>query len=384
MTTAILTLNAGSSSIKFSVYEAGDEPRELGHGQVEKLGPNAVLHVAELGEPPLTEQIGQADHAKALTAILTHLEPILEGRQIAVVGHRIVHGGPEFAAPVVLTDAILDHLASFERLAPLHQPFNLLGVRAAIAAFPDARQVGCFDTAFHRGHPWVHDTYALPQEFYDRGVRRYGFHGLSYDFVSRELARIAPELATARVIIAHLGNGASMCAMKDGQSLTCTMGFSPLDGLVMGTRCGDMDPGVLLYLLEQEGMDVTALTRLLYKESGLKGLSGLTHDMRTLLASDDPNAGQAVDYYVGRICHEVGALTADLGGLDALVFTGGVGENSDDIRARVARSLHWLGVSIDSASNVQNALEIGSGAVRVFAIPTNEERVIARAANATV
>lgn len=379
---AILTINAGSSSIKFSVYDRDAEPHELGRGQVEKLGPHAELTVHAEGASDEREDIGQADHDGALRAILDHLGPILHGRTIAGVGHRIVHGGPDYAAPVVLGAEVVATLSGFERLAPLHQPFNLAGVRAAQAAFPDALQVGCFDTAFHRGHDFVHEAFALPRAWYDKGVRRYGFHGLSYDYVSGALAQRFPDLARARVIIAHLGNGASMCAVRDGRSVSTTMGFSALDGLAMGTRSGQIDPGVLLYLMESEGMGAAELTRLLYKESGLKGLSGLSHDMRTLLASDAPEAAEAVAYYVARIRQEVGALSADLDGLDALVFTGGVGENSHEIRERVCAGLGWLGVTLDPQANRAGTPEMGTGKVRVLALPTDEERVIARAVEA--
>lgn len=374
---AILTINAGSSSIKFSVYENGADLRELALGQVEKLGPNARLVIEH--PAPVTEDLGQADHAAALQAILAHLPPFLDGRQVTGVGHRIVHGGPDFAAPIQLNDEVLVELAEFEPLAPLHQPYNLAAVRAAMMAFPNAVQVGCFDTAFHRGHPWVHDTYALPRKYYDQGVRRYGFHGLSYDFVSGQLAALAPEVAQGRVVIAHLGNGASMCGLKDGHSHCSTMGFSAVEGLPMGTRTGQIDPGVLLYLLDHEGLTTKEVTTMLYKQSGLKGISDISHDMRTLLASDASEAAEAIAYYVSRIRHEIGGMASDLGGLDALVFTGGVGENSDIIRARVCAGMDWLGLSLDADANAQGAGEVGDGAVRVFVIPTDEERVIARA-----
>lgn len=374
---AILTINAGSSSIKFSVYENGEQLHELAVGQVEKLGPNArfVLEAPQ----QVTEDLGATDHASGLQAILKHLPPFLDGREVTGVGHRIVHGGPEFTKPVQLNDAVLQHLASYEPLAPLHQPYNLSAVRAAMSAFPLAVQVGCFDTAFHRGHPWEHDTYALPRRFYDQGVRRYGFHGLSYEYVSGQLARIAPDLAQGRVIIAHLGNGASMCGLKDGRSHCSTMGFSAVEGLAMGTRTGQIDPGVILYLQDHEGLSTQEVTQLIYRQSGLKGLSDESHDMRTLLASDKPEAAQAITYYITRIRHEIGGMAADLGGLDALVFTGGVGENSDVIRARICEGMGWLGLGLDQAANAAHQPEIGTGKVRIFAIPTDEEKVIARA-----
>jgi acetate kinase len=265
-------------------------------------------------------------------------------------------------------------------LAPLHQPVNLAVVRAAQRRFPTALQIACFDTAFHRTTEWENEAFALPYALYDEGVRRYGFHGLSYEYVLGRLRKLAPEVAAGRVIVAHLGNGASMCAIKGGRSIASTMGFSALDGLPMGTRCGAIDPGVILYLLEQKGMDLPALTRLLYKESGLKGLSGLSHDLRTLDASDEPRAVAAIRYFVSRIRREVGELTAVLGGLDALVFTGGIGANSVSIRAGVCRKLDWLGVAIDDGLNGRTATELtAAGArLRTFFIPTDEEAVIAR------
>jgi acetate kinase len=271
-----------------------------------------------------------------------------------------------------------------EPLAPLHQPHNLAAVRAARNAFPDAVQIACFDTAFHRAHPWVNDTFALPREWYDRGVRRYGFHGLSYEYVSGEIARIAPELQHGRAVIAHLGNGASMCAVRDGRSVASTMGFTALDGLPMGTRCGQLDPGVLLYMMDHEKMTSGELTELLYRKSGLKGLSGMTNDMRELEASDRPEAAEAIDYFVFRIRRELGAMAASQGGIDALVFCGGIGENSALVRRKVCEGMEWLGIAIDETANARNALELGTGKTRVMVIPTDEERVIARAVNAAL
>ncbi len=371
---AILTLNAGSSSIKFGVYETGAEPVLLQTGQVENLGPLARLVVD--GGP--AQEIGPADHGVALQAILRAVEPVLHGRKVLGVGHRIVHGGKAFGDPVELTPEVTDQLRALEPLAPLHQPHNLAAVDAARTAFPEALQLGCFDTAFHRGHPFVNDAFALPRRFYDQGVRRYGFHGLSYDYITSCLRRDWPALAKGRVVIAHLGNGASMCGVTDGLSQGSTMGFSALDGLPMGTRCGQLDPGVLLYLMNQ-GMGAEEMTRMLYTESGLKGLSGISHDMRTLLASDDPKAAEAVDYYVFRIRRELGAMAAVLGGLDGLVFTGGIGEHAAPIRARVIEGMGFLGLGLDAEANAKDATRIGTGPVEVLVIPTDEERVIARA-----
>ena len=372
---AVLTLNAGSSSIKFGVYLAGAEPELIARGQVERLGAAAVLEIAgdERG-------IGPADHAGAVAAILDALGPVLEGRTVSAVGHRVVHGGPAYSAPLRLDEGSIAALEKLVPLAPLHQPHNMAAVHAARAAFPGAVQVACFDTAFHHGHPFVNDTFALPRRFYDAGVRRYGFHGLSYDYITSVLARDYPDLHKGRVVVAHLGNGASMCAVQAGRSIGSTMGFSALDGLPMGTRCGQLDPGVLLYLMGQ-GMGVDEITDLLYRESGLKGLSGLTHDMRTLLASDDPRAAEAIDYYVFRTRRELGAMAAVLGGIDALVFTGGIGENAAPIRARILDGTEFLGLSVDQRLNAENAPNIAQGSKPVLVIPTDEERVIARAAS---
>ncbi|QPH55501.1 acetate/propionate family kinase [Pontivivens ytuae] len=374
MSDAILTLNAGSSSLKFSVYATEAPPALLMVGQVENLGPSARLKVGDE-----VREIGAADHTVAIRAILETASAVLAGRSVIAVGHRIVHGGEDYTGPVLLTAEVREKLAALSPLAPLHQPHNLAAVEAALTAFPDAPQIGCFDTAFHRGHDWAADTFALPRRFYEEGVRRYGFHGLSYDYITGVLRREEPEIAAGRVVIAHLGNGASMCAVKGGRSVASTMGFSALDGLAMGTRCGQLDPGVLLYLMER-GMSAAEITTLLYKESGLKGLSGISHDMRTLEASDAPEAAQAIDYYTFRIRRELGALTAVLGGLDALVFCGGIGENSSTIRARVCEGMEWLGITLDPVANGANARRISSGPVAVMAIPTDEERVIAEAA----
>ncbi|QKV17544.1 acetate/propionate family kinase [Oricola thermophila] len=379
---AILTLNAGSSSIKFSIYMAGDEPEERLRGEVEKIGgDNAELAIVRGDGGERRFQIGHVDHRAAMAAILAHSGHALDGETVAGVGHRIVHGGTDFTTPTRLDDATVERLAALEPLAPLHQPHNLAAVRAARSAFPSAVQIACFDTAFHRAHPWVNDTFALPREWYERGVRRYGFHGLSYEYVSGEVARIAPELRHGRVVIAHLGNGASMCAVRDGRSIASTMGFTALDGLPMGTRCGQLDPGVLLYMMDQEKMTPPEISKLLYHESGLKGLSGVSHDMRELEASGRPEAAEAIEYFVFRIRRELGALSATLGGLDALVFTGGIGEHSALVRRKVCENMEWLGIEIDDERNADHALDLAVGRTRVMVVPTDEERVIARAVN---
>ncbi|SLN37230.1 acetate/propionate family kinase [Roseisalinus antarcticus] len=367
----ILTLNAGSSSLKFSVWA---QDSRVQAGQVERIGGDARLLLD--GSAPVA--LGPADHRAALTAVLAAIGPGVDG-PLAGVGHRIVHGGPDRARPEVLTPEAIADLAALAPFAPLHQPHNLACVAAARTVFPDALQVGAFDTAFHRGHPWVNDTFALPRRFYEEGVRRYGFHGLSYDYITGVLARSEPDLAAGRVVICHLGNGASICALRDGQSIGSTMGFSALDGLPMGTRCGQVDPGVLLFLMDQKGMTAEEITALLYRESGLKGLSGISSDMRTLEASNDPRAAEAIDYYVFRLAREIGAMAAVLGGLDGLVFTGGIGENSALIRARALERLGFLGLTLDPAANAANAQEIGAGPARILRIETDEEAVIARA-----
>lgn len=379
MTGVIVTLNAGSSSIKFALFGAGSEPVLEASGMIDAIGPEARLILKPEGGAKSTAKLGKIDHVAGVTAILTSLEPLLEGRPVLGVGHRIVHGGPDIDGPRLLDADLLARLAELKPLAPLHQPHNLAAVHAASDAFPHAVQAAAFDTAFHRGHPRVHDMFALPRRYYDQGLRRYGFHGLSYDYISGLMARDFPDLARGKVIVAHLGNGASLAGIDNGRSLSSTMGFSALEGLCMGTRPGQVDPGVLLYLMKEEGMGYEDLTRLLYKESGMLGLSGISHDMRELLASDAPQAEDAIAYYCARLAREIGAMAATLGGLDALVFTGGVGENAAPIRARALARLGFLGLSLDPKANDRNARQIGSGSVPVLVLPTDEEQVIARA-----
>jgi acetate kinase len=379
----LLTLNAGSSSIKFALFgREGAEPAEQARGQIEGIG-SAPRFEAETpaGEALAARDLAAgADHAAALSGLLGWLEERYPDVVIEAVGHRVVHGGPDYAEPVVLDEKILDHLAGFNALAPLHQPHNLAGIRAAQAAFPAAEQVACFDTAFHRGHPWVNDVYALPRRYYEKGVRRYGFHGLSYAYIVHRLKEIAPELLEGRLVVGHLGNGASLCAIEQGRPIASTLGFSALDGLPMGTRCGDLDPGVVLYLLQSEGMDAEAIETLLYKESGLKGLSGISNDMRTLEESDAPAAKEAIDYFVYRVKRELGAMAAAIGGLDGIVFTGGIGEHSQLVRARVCADLGFLGVAVDEAKNAADGPDLtAAGATcRVMVVPTDEETMIAR------
>lgn len=380
--TTVLTLNAGSSSLKFAVYTS-DSDQPLVTGLVDRIGTNATLKLKDQrGFDLPTKTDGLSTHQEALTSVLSAIEPELDGKTIDIVGHRVVHGGLWYDAPVMVTDEVLERLTTLEPFAPLHQPHNLSGINAAKAAFPNAPQIACFDTAFHRHHPYVNDTFAIPRAYYDKGVRRYGFHGLSYDYISGELRRIAPTIAQGRVVVAHLGNGASMCAIQDGKSVASTMGFSALDGLPMGTRCGQLDAGVVLYLMDQEGLSATDISDMLYKKSGLLGLSDLSNDMRTLEASDSIEAHQAIDYFVFRIQRELGGMAAAMGGIDALVFCGGIGENSAFVRDRVCERTAWMGIEIDHSRNDAHEQVISTEMSRttVMVIPTNEELVIARAA----
>ncbi len=383
MTQQILTLNAGSSSIKFALFENGSAPNERLRGQVEGLDSAPRLQAETVGERLVDQPLGvseAADHASALAVVLRFLEQNFDSVSIAAVGHRVVHGGTDFSEPVVLDEAKLAILARLNPLAPLHQPHNLSGVRAAHLAFPDALQVACFDTAFHRAHPFVNDTYALPRELYDQGIRRYGFHGLSYEYVTARLGEVAPMHAAGRVVVTHLGNGASMCAILCGQSVGSSMGFTALDGLPMGTRCGQLDPGVVLYLMEEKGMTAPQIEDLLYRRSGLKGLSGLSQDMRDLEAAGTVGARQAIDYFVFRTRRELGSMAAILSGLDALVFCGGIGEHAWRIRERICRGFEWIGIELDEARNQAGETIVSSprSRVRVLVIPTDEEMMIAR------
>ncbi len=382
----IITLNSGSSSLKFGLFSAGEaDPILVCSGEVERIGSRAARIKAETTDGRVladTASEALCDQASALDYILDLLERQFPSAGVTAVGHRIVHGGPDNDRPILLAPESLQMLEKLEPFAPLHQPYNLQGARTAMDRFPNAKQVACFDTAFHRHHPWVNDTFALPTEYYDMGVRRYGFHGLSYDYISDHLAKTAPLIHGGRVVVAHLGNGASMCAMIGGRSVGSSMGFSAMDGLPMGTRCGQLDPGVVLYLMDQQGMNADEISDLLYRKSGLLGLSGMTNDMRTLEASNTPGARNAINYYTFRIRRELGALAAVLGGLDAVVFTGGIGENSTYIRDRICTDMGWLGLELDHDANADNLRVISTdlSRVKLMVIPTNEELVIARAA----
>lgn len=378
----VLTINAGSSSIKFALFAAAGLQRRA-VGQIEGIGSQPRLKLSDgtgavLRDEPLTAR-GLHDHTSAMREVLAVIGSELPAANVTAIGHRIVHGGVDHADPLLLDDDRLAALARLSPLAPLHQPHNIAGVRAARLAFPNVPQIGCFDTAFHRGRAFSEDAFALPRALYEQGVRRYGFHGLSYEYVSRQLAVLAPAQALGRVVLCHLGSGASMCATLAGRSVSTTMGFSPLDGLPMGTRPGRVDPGVLLYLLSEQRCDVASLTDMLYRQSGLLGLSQLSNDMRVLEQSDDPRAREAIDCFVRAVRRELGAMAAVLGGLDAVVFCGGIGENATEIRAAILRGLQWLGIEPSDDYNERNLTEISAdhSRVRVFVIPTNEEQVIA-------
>jgi len=382
---AILVINAGSSSVKFQIFglATADVPQRLVKGQMDGIGTRPRLRAATsdglslIDKTYLPREI--PDVPAAIGATADWLRETQRFRLLAV-GHRVVHGGPLYERPVIVDQKVLNRLEQYNSLAPLHQPNNLAPIRSLLARRPELVQVACFDTAFHRTHPPVADRYAIPERFYQEGVRRYGFHGLSYEYIAGRLREIAPEIANRRVIVAHLGSGASMCALSSGKSIETTMGFTALDGLPMGTRPGQIDPGVLLYLLTEKGMPPENLEELLYRESGLKGLSGISNDMRELEASGDPAAALAIDYFVYRIGLYAGMLAAALGGLDGFVFTAGIGENSTTIRARVAEKLAWLGISFDAAANEAGKPRIShaQSAVAVYVVPTDEELMIAR------
>ncbi|MDZ4736284.1 MAG: acetate/propionate family kinase [Rhodospirillaceae bacterium] len=382
MTARLLILNAGSSSVKFAVYEiAVREPIALLRGQIAGIGRDAMFTFTPIGaalsQPTAPNLASVRDHQGAIAALLDWLAATKLDEGIVGIGHRVVHGGGAFAAPALLDAATIERLTAFAPLAPHHQPHNLAAIRALAAQRPDLKQVACFDTAFHATQPALATRLGLPREYEAQGLRRYGFHGLSYDYVTGRLR--AEGKLPARLMVAHLGNGCSMCAIRDGKSIATTMGFSTLDGLAMATRSGSIDPGALIHLM-RSGMDAAAIEDLLYNRSGLLGTSGISADMKTLLSSDEPAAKEAVDFFCYRIVRETGSLAAALGGIDALAFTGGIGENAAAVRAAVARDLEWLGLAIDPAANQLNAPDISAAEARVkcYVVPTDEEQVIAR------
>jgi acetate kinase len=381
----ILVVNAGSSSIKFQLFSigpGGQLQRRL-KGQIEAIGvhPHLVAKGADGGR--LTDKTWPAAEVGDVPAALGKLVEFLRaeiGTLPVAVGHRVVHGGPDYSAPILIDAAVLERLEAYSPLAPLHQPNNLGPIRILLQRQPKIPQIACFDTAFHRGHPEVADRYALPDEFYQEGVRRYGFHGLSYEYIASQLPKVAPDIAKGRVIVAHLGSGASMCAIHAGKSVESTMGFTALDGLPMGTRPGQLDAGIALYMFSQKAMSAKEIERLFYYDSGLKGLSGISNDVRDLLASSNSRAKFALDYFVYRISLFTGMLAAAMGGIDGFVFTAGVGENSPIIREAVAKRLAWLGLELDPEANAKGTGRISASGSRIacYVIPTDEELMIAR------
>ncbi|QOZ28525.1 acetate/propionate family kinase [Bradyrhizobium sp. CCBAU 51753] len=381
----ILVVNAGSSSVKFQVFAVegdGRLQRQL-KGQMDGIGSRPRLRASGASGEPLADRAypieAVADIPAAMSVAGAWLKDELNIRPIAV-GHRVVHGGADYAHPVLIDPVVVSRLERYAPLAPLHQPHNLAPIKSLLSNFPALPQVACFDTAFHRDHDPLADHYAIPHQLHAEGVRRYGFHGLSYEYVAKRLPQVAPEVAVGRVIVAHLGSGASMCAMRAGRSVESTMGFTALDGLAMGTRPGQIDPGVILYLIAFNGMSVSQVQDFLYRDCGLKGLSGVSNDMRELEASADPRAAFAIDYFVYRIGLSAGMLAAALQGIDAFVFTAGIGENSVSIRARIAERLAWLGIVLDPAENARHATRISRSDSRipVYVVPTDEELMIAQ------
>ena len=375
MSNTILALNAGSSSLKAALFEIVQSGALALVERVKVEGTDTRLSPFDGGQAK-SAQIEQEAPAK----LIQWAEELSGAGKLVAVGHRVVHGGREFKAPVLLSDALLQRLEHLTPLAPLHQPQSLAAIRALIQARPDVPQVACFDTAFHRERAPVTTRFALPREYELAGIERYGFHGLSYEYIAGALAEVAPDLAYGRVIVAHLGNCASLCALRSGKSVDTTMGFTALDGVPMGTRCGSLDPGVLLYLMREREMGVDALEDLLYHRSGVLGVSGVSGDMRVLLSSSDPRAAEAIELFTFRVAREIGALAASLGGLDGLVFTAGVGEHAPEIRRQICARSAWLGVALDEAANIRGDGRISSKDSRVslWIIPTDEEVMIAR------
>jgi acetate kinase len=386
MTDTILVLNAGSSSIKFSLFAAaGVELAVVADGQIEGIDTNPHFIAKDAAGQTVGEQRWAQGTRLGHDGAVAHIEDWLQvtyaaQHQLAAVGHRVVHGGADYSAPVRIDREVVAQLEKLIPLAPLHQPHNLAPIRILLERAPRLPQVACFDTAFHRSNPPLAQMFALPAELTEAGVRRYGFHGISYEYIASVLPQFDEHAARGKTVVLHLGNGASMCALQAGASVASTMGFTALDGLPMGTRCGAIDPGVLLYLMDERRMDARTIEKLLYNQSGLLGVSGISSDMRTLLASSDPRARLAIDLYCYRIGRELGSLAAALGGLEALVFTGGIGENSAVIRERVCRDAAWLGVTLDPAANAAGGPRLSTPEARTsaWAIPTNEELMIAR------
>jgi acetate kinase len=380
----ILVVNAGSSSVKFQVFAVDGDGRLRRQikGQMDGIGSRPRLRATDAAGAKLAERAYPIESVGDVPAALqVAADWLRDERQVTplAVGHRVVHGGPEYDRPVLIDHGVVSRLERYAALAPLHQPHNLAPIRTLLANFPSLPQVACFDTAFHRDHGDLADFYAIPRRLHEEGVRRYGFHGLSYEYIAKTLPKVAPEIAAGRVIVAHLGSGASMCAIHGGRSVESTMGFTAVDGLPMGTRPGQIDPGVILYLTLVRGMSPAEVQDFLYRDCGLKGLSGISNDMRELQTSTDPNAAFAVEYFVYRAALNAGMLAAALQGVDALVFTAGIGENSDSIRARIAERLGWLNIALDPAENSRHTLRISRpDTTPVYVVPTDEELMIAQ------
>lgn len=385
MSNAIFVVNAGSSSIKFQLFFVSDDGRldRRMKGQFDGVGSRPRL-TASNGDRPLVDRTWQADEIEglpgALDKVIQFVREYSNGAMPMAVGHRVVHGGPDYSAPTIVNDAVLRRLEALVPLAPLHQPNNLAPIRLLLARQPHLPQVACFDTAFHRGHSELADRYAIPEDLYREGIRRYGFHGLSYEYIAQSLCDFAPELADRKAIVAHLGSGASMCALMGGRSVESTMGFTALDGLPMGTRPGQLDAGVILYLVDQKRLGASELSELLYNKCGLKGLSGISNDVRELLASTEPRAKMALDYFTYRIALCAGSLASAMRGLDGFIFTAGIGEHAPTIREAVVRQLDWLGIALDHEANERGALRISArdSKVSCYVVPTDEELMIAR------
>ena len=384
MQQSILTNNAGSSSVKFALFELAEHINEKAaiSGQIDGIGTAHVRLVAK--DNTGTRIVDQAlpagaDHATSFDQLLHWFSSSAKGGKIVAVGHRVVHGGDRYSHPVVLSAADLEQLAQYSRLAPLHQPHNLNGIYAIEKVLADVPQIACFDTAFHRTQSEIAQMYGLPRKYSEEGAKRYGFHGISYEYIASVLPQHCKK-ADGRVIVCHLGNGASMTAMVGRKCVATTLGFSTLDGLIMGTRCGPIDPGLILHIMESKGFGVKEMTHLLYKESGLLGVSGISQDMRTLVASDKPEAKEAIELFCYRIVRELGSLAAAAGGLDAVVFTGGIGEHNPGLRSNICKQASWQGITLDEAANKsgEHRISAADSAVDVFVIPTNEEWMIAR------
>ena len=384
MQQSILTINAGSSSVKFALFELAEHISEKAaiSGQIDGIGTAHVRLVAK--DNTCTRIVDQAlpagaDHATSFDQLLHWFSSSAKGGKIVAVGHRVVHGGDRYSHPVVLSPADLEQLAQYNRLAPLHQPHNLNGIYAIDKVLPDVPQTECFDTSFHLTQPEIAQMYGLPRKYTEEGARRYGFHGISYEYIASVLPQHCKK-ADGRVIVCHLGNGASMTAMVGRKCVATTLGFSTLDGLIMGTRCGPIDPGLILHIMDSKGFGVKEMTHLLYKESGLLGVSGISQDMRTLVSSDKPEAKEAIELFCYRIVRELGSLAAAAGGLDAVVFTGGIGEHNPGLRSNICKQASWQGITLDEAANKsgEHRISAADSAVDVFVIPTNEEWMIAR------